>query len=208
MIVSLHKHKDEKERRLAKFAKEQWQKVRAILISRYSLSEEDCADVFNESLVILWQNLKENKVDVDCMGPEEKSNSNYFMTICRNKTMELLRSNKRYANITPKQDQDKDTIQFLPDKIDSILALDEDYNDYQEEKDSLVRTIINDLPSPCNELLWGYYGNGNSIRELAEDYYKGSESAAKVTKHRCTNKFRERFNIEYQKLLRKYNGKN
>ena len=41
-----------------------------------------------------------------------------------------------------------------------------------------------------------------------EDYYKGSESAVKVTKHRCTNKFRERFNIEYQKLLRKYNGKN
>ena len=167
--MSLHKHKDEKETRIEKFAKEQWQKVRAILISRYSLSEEDCADVFNESLVIMWQNMKENKVDVDCMGSKEKSNSNYFMAICRNKTMELLRSNKRYTNITPKKDQDKDTIKFLPDKIDSILALDEDYNDYQEEKDSLVRTIINDLPSPCNELLWGYYGNGNSIKELAED---------------------------------------
>ena len=208
MIVSLHKHKDEKERRLAKFAKEQWQNVRKFLIRRYSLSEEDCADVFNESLMILWQNLKENKVDVDCMGTEEKSNSNYFMTICRNKTMERLRNNKRYTKFNPKQDKDEDTIQFMPDKIDTILALDEDYNNYQEEKDSLVRTIINDLPSPCNELLWGYYGNGNSIRELAEDYYKGSESAVKVTKHRCTNKFRERFNIEYQKLLKKYNGKN
>lgn len=207
MIISLHKLKDEKERRLTIFAKEQWQKVRAFLISRYSLSEDECADIFNESLVILWQNLKENKVDVDCMGTEGKTNSTYFMTICRNKTMELLRSNKRYTIITPKQDQDKDTIQFLPDKIESILALDEDYNDYQEEKDGLVRTIINNLPSPCNELLWGYYGNGNSIKELAEDYYKGSESAVKVTKHRCTNKFRERFNIEYQKLLRKYNGK-
>ena len=114
--MSLHKHKDEKETRIEKFAKEQWQKVRVILMSRYSLSEEDCADVFNESLVILWQNMKENKVNVDCIGSEEKSNSNYFMTICRNKTLELLRSNKRYTNISPKQDQDKDTIQFLPDK--------------------------------------------------------------------------------------------
>ena len=57
MIISLHKLKDEKERRLTIFAKEQWQKVRAFLISRYSLSEDECADIFNESLVILWQNV-------------------------------------------------------------------------------------------------------------------------------------------------------
>ena len=122
--------------------------------------------------------------------------------------MELLRSKNRFTNISPKQDQDKETIQFLPDKIETILALDEDNSEYQEEKDDLVRSIIKDLPSPCNELLWGYYGNGDSIKDLAQDYYKGSESAVKVTKHRCTNKFRQRFNVEYQKLLRKYNGKN
>ena len=202
------RQKDDIERRIEKFVKEQWQKTRVLLLSRYSLSEDECADVLNDSLVILWQNIKGEKVEVDCLGPEEKSNANYFMTICRNKTMELLRSKNRFTNISPKQDQDKETIQFLPDKIEKILALDEDHSEYQEEKDDLVRSIIKDLPSPCNELLWGYYGNGDSIKDLAQDYYKGSESAVKVTKHRCTNKFRQRFNVEYQKLLRKYNGKN
>lgn len=202
------RQKDDIERRIEKFVKEQWQKTRVLLLSRYSLSEDECADVLNDSLIILWRNIKENKVGLDCMGPEEKSCSTYFMTICRNKTMELLRSKNRFTNISPKQDQDKETIQFLPDKIETILALDEDYSEYQEEKEDLVRSIIKDLPSPCNELLWGYYGNGDSIKDLAHDYYKGSESAVKVTKHRCTNKFRQRFNVEYQKLLRKYNGKN
>ena len=202
------RQKDDIERRIEKFVKEQWQKTRVLLLSRYSLSEDECADVLNDSLIILWQNIKGEKVGVDCLGPEEKSNANYFMTICRNKTMELLRSKNRFTNISPKQDQDKETIQFLPDKIETILALDEDHSEYQEEKDDLVRSIIKDLPSPCNELLWGYYGNGDSIKDLAQDYYKGSESAVKVTKHRCTNKFRQRFNVEYQKLLRKYNGKN
>ena len=202
------RQKDDIERRIEKFVKEQWQKTRVLLLSRYSLSDDECADVLNDSLVILWQNIKGEKVGVDCLGPEEKSNANYFMTICRNKTMELLRSKNRFTNISPKQDQDTETIQFLPDKIEKILALDEDHSEYQEEKDDLVRTIIKDLPSPCNELLWGYYGNGDSIKDLAQDYYKGSESAVKVTKHRCTNKFRQRFNVEYQKLLRKYNGKN
>ena len=202
------RQKDDIERRIEKFVKEQWQKTRVLLLSRYSLSEDECADVLNDSLVILWQNIKGEKVGVDCLGPEEKSNANYFMAICRNKTMELLRSKNRFTNISPKQDQDKETIQFLPDKIETILALDEDHSEYQEEKDYLVRSIIKDLPSPCNELLWGYYGNGDSIKDLAQDYYKGSESAVKVTKHRCTNKFRQRFNVEYQKPLRKYNGKN
>ena len=202
------RQKDDIERRIEKFVKEQWQKTRVLLLSRYSLSEDECADVLNDSLIILWQNIKGEKVGVDCLGPEEKSNANYFMTICRNKTMELLRSKNRFTNISPKQDQDKETVQFLPDKIETILALDEDHSEYQEEKDDLVRSIIKDLPSPCNELLWGYYGNGNSIKDLAQDYYNGSESAVKVTKHRCTNKFRQRFNVEYQKLLRKYNGKN
>lgn len=202
------RQKDDTERRIEKFVKEQWQKTRVLLLSRYSLSEDECADVLNDSLVILWQNIKGEKVGVDCLGPEEKSNANYFMTICRNKTLELLRSKNRFTNISPKQDQDKETIQFLPDKIETILALDEDHSEYQEEKEGLVRSIIKDLPSPCNELLWGYYGNGDSIKDLAQDYYKGSESAVKVTKHRCANKFRQRFNVEYQKLLRKYNGKN
>lgn len=202
------RQKDDVEKKIEKFVKEQWQKARISLLNRYSLSEDECADVLNDSLVILWQNIKGNKVGMDCMGSKEKTSATYFMTICRNKTMELLRSKNRFTNISPKQDQDKETIQFLPDKIETILAFDEDNSEYQEEKDDLVRSIIKDLPSPCNELLWGYYGNGDSIRDLAQDYYKGSESAVKVTKHRCTNKFRERFNIEYQKLLRKYNGKN
>ena len=53
MIIGLHRHKEDNERKLEKFAKEQWQKTRAYLLSRYSLSEDECADVFQDSLIIL-----------------------------------------------------------------------------------------------------------------------------------------------------------
>ena len=205
MIISLHRHKDDNERKLEKFAKEQWQKTRAFLLNRYSLTEDECADVFQDSLVILWKNIKDNKVESEGLG---MSSSTYFMTICRNKTMELLRKKSKYITTSYEINPSKENFDYQSEQVDKILALEEDSENAQKEKESLVREIVKNLPSPCNELLWGYYGNGNSIRELAEDYYKGSESAVKVTKHRCTNKFRERFNIEYQKLLRKYNGKN
>lgn len=204
MIVDFYKHKDKKEKDLEEFAKKQWPKTRAYLQNRYSLTEDDCAEVFQESLIILWENIKENKVETYNL---KESSSTYFMTICRNKTMELLRSNSKFIELTPKSDIDDETNQFLPDKVEMILALDEDKGEIQEEKEELVRAILKDLPSPCNELLWGYYGDGKSTKDLAQDYYNGSEGTVKVTKHRCVNKFRQRFNVEYQKLLRKYDEK-
>ena len=53
MLISIHRHKDDNERKLEKFAKEQWQKTRAFLLSRYSLTEDECADVFQDSLVFV-----------------------------------------------------------------------------------------------------------------------------------------------------------
>ena len=155
MIISLHRHKDDNERKLEKFAKEQWQKVRAILISRYSLSEEDCADVFQDSLVILWRNIKENKVEAEGLG---MSSSTYFMTICRNKTMELLRKKSKYITTSYEINPSKEHFDYQSEQVDKILALEEDSENAQKEKESLVREIVKNLPSPCNELLWGYYG--------------------------------------------------
>ena len=64
----------------------------------------------------------------------------------------------------------------------------------QERKEALVRNIVRDLPSPCDELLWGYYRDGFSMKDLAERLNYANENTVKVTKHRCSEKFRNRFN--------------
>ena len=190
MLISLHRNKDENERKLEKFAKEQWQKTRAYLISRYSLSEDECADVFQDSLVILWKNINENKVDSKDLG---LSSSTYFMTICRNKTMELLRSKSKYVTTPYEINPNKDHHDYQEDQVERILSLEDARENVQKEKEALVRDIVKNLPSPCNELLWGYYGDGHSMKMLAEMFNYASENAVKVTKHRCCEKFRVRY---------------
>ena len=187
MLISLRRNKDENERKLEKFAKEQWQKTRAYLISRYSLSEDECADVFQDSLVILWKNINENKVDSKDLG---LSSSTYFMTICRNKTMELLRSKSKYVTTPYEINPNKDHHDYQEDQVERILSLEDARENVQKEKEALVRDIVKNLPSPCNELLWGYYGDGHSMKMLAEMFNYASENAVKVTKHRCCEKFR------------------
>ena len=122
MLISLRRNKDENERKLEKFAKEQWQKTRAYLISRYSLSEDECADVFQDSLVILWKNINENKVDSKDLG---LSSSTYFMTICRNKTMELLRSKSKYVTTPYEINPNKDHHDYQEDQVERILSLED-----------------------------------------------------------------------------------
>jgi len=190
MLISLRRNKDENERKLEKFAKEQWQKTRVYLISRYSLSEDECADVFQDSLVILWKNINENKVDSKDLG---LSSSTYFMTICRNKTMELLRSKSKYVTTPYEINSSKDHHDYQEDQVERILSLEEARENIQKEKEALVRDIVKNLPSPCNELLWGYYGDGHSMKMLAEMFNYSSENAVKVTKHRCCEKFRVRY---------------
>ena len=190
MLISLRRNKDENERKLEKFAKEQWQKTRAYLISRYSLSEDECADVFQDSLVILWKNINENKVDSKDLG---LSSSTYFMTICRNKTMELLRSKSKCVTTPYEINPNKDHHDYQEDQVERILSLEDARENVQKEKEALVRDIVKNLPSPCNELLWGYYGDGHSMKMLAEMFNYASENAVKVTKHRCCEKFRVRY---------------
>ena len=191
MQISLQRHKDEKEVRIEKFAKEQWQKTRLYLQNRYSLSEAECADVFQDSLIILWKNIKENKVEAGNLG---MSSSTYFMTICRNKTMELLRSKSKYITTSYEINPSKEHFDYQEEQVEKILSMDDDYEKAQKEKEALVRDLVKNLPSPCNELLWGYYGDGHSMKMLAEMFNYASENAVKVTKHRCCEKFRLKYN--------------
>lgn len=179
---------------LEDFVKTQRNKTIAWLQKNFNITHDDCEDIFQESFIVLDNNIKKGKLD-----NLTSSVSTYFMAICRNKTMELLKSNGKYikydfTNI------DESTITFDSNKVDIILSLEHDDTDNIEEKEALVRKMVRNLPSPCNELLWGYYRDGFSMKVLAKQYGYSSESAVKVTKHRCCEKFHKKFSELYNKL--------
>lgn len=175
------------------FIKSQRGRTIAYLQHNFSVSKDVCEDIFQESFVILYQNAKEGKLD-----NLTSSVSTYFMAICRNKAMELLRINSKYIHAPIDDASKSDT--FLESKIKSILLFD-DEDGIIEQKEALVRNIVRNLPSPCNELLWGFYRDGLSMKDLAERYGYSNENTVKVTKHRCCDKFKKRFSEMLHKIL-------
>lgn len=176
------------------FIKSQRAKTIAYLQRNFSVSKDECEDIFQDSFMILFQNARDGKLD-----KLTSSVSTYFVAICRNKTMELLRKKGKYVH-APVEDETPQSDMFLDSKISKILSYDEE-DASTEQKEALVRDIVKDLPSPCNELLWGFYRDGLSMKELAERYGYSNENTVKVTKHRCCDKFKKRFTEMLHKLL-------
>lgn len=176
------------------FIKSQRDKTIAYLQRNFAVSKTECEDIFQDSFIILYQNAQEGKLD-----NLTASVSTYFMAICRNKTMELLRTKGKYIHAPIDDDTQKST-PFLESKINKVLSFDGDDASI-EQKEALVRDIVKDLPSPCNELLWGFYRDGLSMKDLAERYGYSNENTVKVTKHRCCDKFKKRFTEMLHKLF-------
>lgn len=181
------------EKVLNQFAQKEWGKVQAFLRKQYSLPDDDCDDIFQESFIILMKNAKDGK-----LRDMTSSLSTYFLGICRNKARELLRSKKHGVNID--DDYTLDALSDVKDeKVNSLLTLDP-AKSLIEQKEALARQIVHDLPKPCNELLWGFFRDNYSLQTLANMLSK-TVGYVKVTKHRCQEKFRKRYSDLVKAIL-------
>lgn len=181
---------------LNRFAYSQWSKALAFLKNRFGIDEDDCKDIFQESFIVLYNNIQAGKLD-----NMTASLSTYFMSICRNKALEMLRGSAKSVNVDSEMSLSLMDGEVQSEKIEALLALDNGDEAIEAQKEELVRTIVKDLPSPCNELLWGFYRDNLSMKSLAEMFNYSSEGVVKVTKHRCCEKFRARYNELCNKLF-------
>lgn len=177
------------ERELGNFASNEWRKALAFLHKQFGLSEEECKDVFQEAFVTLHKNNLSGKLD-----NMTSSLTTYFYGICRNKAYEAVRKNKNSVQVEDEVSLDILNAEIQADKIDALIGLENESSSFVERKEALVRQIVRELPPPCNELLWGFFRDSFSMKTLAQMFNYSSENTVKVTKHRCQNKFRDRFN--------------
>ncbi len=181
------------QQKLNHFAAKQWDKTLAYLQGAFSLSRSDCEDVFQEAFIVLYNNITEGKLTLT------SALSTYFIGICRNKAHEKLRENGKEVNIIDEfPDTTKD--EFEDERIDKLLALEDDTSQIEARKEAIVREIVSNLPSPCDKILWGFYRDGFSMKTLAKMYNYSSAGSVKVTRHRCAQKFKARF-MELSKRL-------
>ena len=190
MAISMYKSKIEV--LLDDFDHKYRQRTMAFLGNKFSLSNEDCEDVIQESYITLYQKAQDGQ-----LTSMASSLYTYFVGICKNKAHEILRTNGKHISISIDNDicdTDCETLERNASRILDICETEE--NDNREQA---IHHVVDTLPSPCGEILWSYYRDTLSMKTIAEMLGYSSENSVKVTKHRCQERFRKYYEQAFMK---------
>lgn len=183
---------------LKDFYKEYQSRSLSYLQKTFSLSKEDSEDVFQEALIVLYRAAIDGKLD-----NLTSSLYTYFIGICNNKAHEQLRANGK-AQIVYLEDYSVEAngerYNMMLNKVEKILDIIDKDEERVNERDSIIHDIVKQLPPPCDKLLWAYYRDALSMKVIAQMFNYASENVAKVTKHRCQEKFRKNYEMAVKSL--------
>lgn len=171
------KHINPDEIKINDFIEQEKKKALCFLERKYSLADEDAKDVFQESSLAFFQNIKNGK-----LVTLTSTLSTYFMKICIHQASKKLRSNKRTIN----QEDD-----FNEQKIDELLGLGEETITSEQKK--IMHNLVQNLPKPCEDILWYFYGDNLSLQTIADLLNYNNANSVKTIKSRCINKLKEKF---------------
>lgn len=157
-----------------------------------SLREEDFEDIVYDAMITTYENREREKLNTELLKCEL---STYLTRVCIYKANEKLRKNLKFDDFRKTYNNENTTGKIngkLIKQADRILGYCQESEYIQKETQSKVCEIVRNLPEPCYTILWFFYWEGLTLKELAEKTDKASESAVKVTKHRCMEKFGKR----------------
>lgn len=166
------------------FAKER-KKTVSLLRGRYNLSLESAEDVYQDSCIALFQNIKNGK-----LVSLTSSLSTYFAQICIFQTLKKIRGVKSSESF--------DNGQYDSAKVNELLGIDKGFTVKQQQA---MEDIINHLPPPCDAILWSYYYDNMNMTEIASIIdFKNSDSV-KAKKTQCMKKLKDRFSKQIKDIL-------
>ena len=165
-------------------------KVMAYLRKSYSVSDDDLSDIYQESSVALYMNVRDGK-----LSNLTSTLSTYFFRICINQTLKFLGKQQK---VVPLFDDSRLTNQdeFRSDKIDELFLLctEDEESENVSRAEKIVQSIIESMPETCKNVFQGYYWDNFTTTTIADMFGFANANSVKTQKYKCLQKFRNRYN--------------
>lgn len=183
---------------LNRFLSEEKDKVLAYLRKKFSLSDDDLSDIYQESSMALFLNIQEGK-----LTKLTSTLSTYFLRICINQALKFVGKQQKLvplfddSSITNKDD-------FRSDKIDELYRLCTEDEDAEKvaQSERIVQSIIEIMPDTCKNIFKGYYWDNFTTSTIADMFGFANANSVKAQKYKCIQKFRNKYN----ELMNENNG--
>lgn len=165
-------------------------KVLSYLRKKYTISDDDLDDIFQEASMALFINARNGK-----LSNLNSSLGTYFTKVCINQALKFLGKHTKSIPLF------NDNLLTNPnalrsDKIDELwgVCVDTEEEDKQVRMEKLVNNIIASMTDTCKNILHGYYWNDYSTSTIADIFNFSDANSVKAQKYKCVKKFREKYN--------------
>ena len=167
-------------------------KAISFLRNRYSISDEDIEDIYQESLSALYLNIENGKLrELTC------SFSSYFLQICNNQALKIVNKRKGIKKGQITEDRTiTNEYEVLEEKVDDLYSfcMTTEEEDRKVRMQLLVNNIIASMTDTCKNILHGYYWDDFSTSTIADMFSFSDANSVKAQKYKCVKKFRDKYN--------------
>lgn len=149
---------------------------------RMGLGLEDAEDVFQDAAMAFYEQLREQRLLIKG-NPE-----GYLHGICRHLALKRIDELSRRRDYIDEDKLDR-LLELTADEEDETLAIEE------KQDDSYVRVlsrVLSELTQRDLSLIKGFYLEGKSMQQLAEELQLATVEVARTTKCRILSRMRER----------------
>ncbi len=155
--------------------------------NHYGTSGLSPEDLTQETIMTTFDNIREGRLT--------RLTSNlktYAIGILKRKVKESLRGQAKLATVSTSSGQSSDDVLDPVDIGIAQEAIDRwQSKDNDEERDELqqaVYNIVDNMQEPCKTILWSFYWENNSMREIADTLHYNNARVATTQKSRCMTK--------------------
>jgi RNA polymerase sigma factor (sigma-70 family) len=164
-------------------------------VMRLLPNTDDMDDAYQEAFIRLQQHILTERLTADNI---QKSLLAYFKTIGRYVALEIINQRNKGHNQTNEEDDDdticiKEESELSDDPMDDEpISSDQsfDLNDDMDtqERERIIRSLVEQLGKPCAPLLLGHLWENKTMETLAQELGYSNADSAKSQKAKCMKK--------------------
>jgi RNA polymerase sigma factor (sigma-70 family) len=156
---------------------------------------DDMDDAYQEAFIRLQQHILTERLTADNI---QKSLLAYFKTIGRYVALEIINQRNKGHNQTNEEDDDyiiyiKEESELSVDSMDdepisSDQSFDPNDDMDTQERERIIRSLVEQLGKPCAPLLLGHLWENKTMETLAQELGYSNADSAKSQKAKCMKK--------------------
>ena len=143
---------------------------------RFSCGKEEAKDVFQELMVIFYENVQEGKLE-ELRG----SLRNYLFGIGKFLLLQRFRQAKRWEGLPEEKEEVEN---WAPDGSEQLEL---------SERQSVLKQVLQQLGSPCKDILSLYYYHRYSTESIMDQLAYKNTDVVKSQKARCLRRLKQTF---------------